>query len=260
MAQHSQQGARRTSVGLQTPVSERRLRQSPPAPYPGEAAPSLLDTPPSAGVQLADDAVLERVVGALRGLARTASVELAFQVGELVVMSLYGGNIAALRERGRKEASFRRLAAHPDLPFSAATLWRSVAVYELLCKMPGLRHAKKLGLSHLHAVLSLPSPVQERLLVEAERESWTAERLARAADAARRKEASKGGRPRTPAAVRSLQEFQRRFEEAAEEHADLGFLRNLTGVERGELRAVAVRMRDWCEQVVEEVERRSGSA
>jgi hypothetical protein len=259
MAQHSQQGARRTSVGLQTPVSERRLRQSPPAPYPGEAAPSLLDTPPSAGVQLADDAVLERVVGALRGLARTASVELAFQVGELVVMSLYGGNIAALRERGRKEASFRRLAAHPDLPFSAATLWRSVAVYELLCKMPGLRHAKKLGLSHLHAVLSLPSPVQEHLLVEAEREGWTAERLARAADAARRKEASKGGRPRTPAAVRTLQEFRRRFEDEEEAHGDLIFLGRLSEDEAREVHTIALRTKVWCERVAAEAERRFGS-
>lgn len=133
-------------------------------PSPGAKAPSLGS---------AVDEVIDGVVSTLATLVRGAGIEMALKIGEIVVEGIYGGDLDALRKRGPKDTSLRRLAAHPRLPFAPATLWRSVAVYELVRRMPGLAKTKHLGVAHLRAALGLPQNVQERLLKAAETERWT---------------------------------------------------------------------------------------
>lgn len=88
---------------------------------------------------------LEEVVATLRRLARASTIELTLNVGETVVEGIFRGNIARLRSRGRRDVSYRKEARRPKLPFSAATLWRSVATFELVQRLPGVAHTQHLG-------------------------------------------------------------------------------------------------------------------
>lgn len=136
-------------------------------------------------VARATDDPVERAVSEIRHLSRTASIELALGVGGIVFRHLFKGDLELVRRNGPKEASFRRLALHPELPMSATSLWRAVAIFELSTRVPLVTQSKHLGVTHVHAVLGLPGREQEQLLGTAERERWTPAAL-RAQAAARR--------------------------------------------------------------------------
>ena len=83
-------------------------------------------------------------------------MNLTLDIGALVVDKIFLGNMERVHSRGRKDASFRKLAAFPCLPFSVMRIWRAVGVYELVSRMPGVAKNTNLSVSHLYAVLGLP--------------------------------------------------------------------------------------------------------
>lgn len=144
---------------------------------------------------------VERALADIRHIARASALELALDVGEVVFHHIFRGDAAAVRKRGPKDASFRRLALHPELPLSAANLWRAVAIYELSLRIPGVTRSKHLGISHVRTLLGLPEDVQHRLVTQAEAETWSVARLEKEA-AARR--SGRGGRHRKSELERTL--------------------------------------------------------
>jgi hypothetical protein len=144
-----------------------------------------------------DGDLVSEVVDDLRNLTRSATLDFTLKVGDIVFRRIYGGDHGVLRRRRSKHTSFRRLAAHPDLPFSAATLWRAVAIFELVQRLPHPPTASYLGVAHLRSVLGLPADVQARLLSEAEQNGWTKKEMEGRA-AAYRTRTSRRGRPPAP--------------------------------------------------------------
>lgn len=113
------------------------------------------------------------IVAHIKRLARTANLEFALRVGAVIIHHFYQGDTDAWRRRGPKTASFRRLAAHPELPLSPGSLYRCVALYELCDRLNAPSRWQNLGTSHLRVVLGLPSHTQERLLSMANSERWS---------------------------------------------------------------------------------------
>jgi hypothetical protein len=124
-----------------------------------------------------------------------AKLDLAISVGREVVDGIYGGDIEALRSRDQKMQSLRKLAAHPDLPFSVTTLFYSVGVYELTDRLGGVHAREHLTATHYRLALALPEGDQQRLLDKAEREMWTTRKLEEAAGKLKSKGRRAGGRP-----------------------------------------------------------------
>jgi hypothetical protein len=118
-----------------------------------------------------DDAV-RRTVLQLNALCKRATLEFTLAVGELVLTSLYGGDIGRLRSRRRKDhLALRRVVADPDLSMSASTLYRCVAIFEV-CERIGAQSWKHVSTTHVRMVLSLPPKQQEQLLRETETNRW----------------------------------------------------------------------------------------
>jgi hypothetical protein len=120
--------------------------------------------------------LVDEVVVELNALGRMATMEFALSVGRLIIDRFYGGEFMAWRSRGPKNASFRALAKHPELPMSPAALYRSVAMYELCVRLKG-NSWKHLSTSHMRLVLPLGPDAQQLLLQEAERRRWTVRQL-----------------------------------------------------------------------------------
>jgi hypothetical protein len=140
------------------------------------------------------DADIGALVDRLEGMKNRRTLELAFDIGRLVTEGLYGGDPAAHRRRGTQDAAYRRLVGHPRLSLSPSTVWRSLGVYELCMRMPGILKCTELKARHVYAVLSLEPAEQELLLSAAARERWPVEKLE--AEASSHRSAGGRGRPR----------------------------------------------------------------
>jgi hypothetical protein len=137
---------------------------------------------------------IEIVVRQLRRMTRAASLEFALSVGALIIHHFYGGNADAWRSRGPKLTSFRRLAAHPDIPLSAGGLYRCVALYELCDRLNAPSRWEHLGASHLRLVLGLPHGVQVGLLSAANANRWTVRTLHQEVKMRKSTRSERGGR------------------------------------------------------------------
>ena len=118
----------------------------------------------------ASDPDIEGAVDRIVQVHRGATLQLALDVGAIVVEKLYGGDLELLRSKGRKDVSLRKLASHPRLPFSAATLWRCIGVYAVVRRFPETVRYEHLSVGHFRAVLMLPSDAQQDLLRRAAEE------------------------------------------------------------------------------------------
>jgi hypothetical protein len=156
---------------------------------------------------------IEIVVAQIKRLMRMASLELALRVGAVIIHHFYDGDTDAWRSRGPKTASFRRLAQHPELPLSAGSLYRCVALFELCERLNAPSRWERLGASHLRLVIGLPPHVQERLLKTANSERWTVKMLQQQALKERSSRSTFGGRRAEPVITRSLRRVQRCLEE-----------------------------------------------
>lgn len=197
--------------------------------------------------------IVDEVVQGLCQISRAATMEFALKVGELVFQKIYGGDIEALRRRGPKDQSFRRLASHPSLPFSAATLWRSVAIFDLVQRFPGVVQMRHLGVAHVRAILGLPGDVQERILREAESERWTKERIEERA-ALHRQRSARRGRPPVPPLLKVLARIDRVATQCSVPEEALAVRRAGSAQERRALEAIQ-RLRAFCDAVEESLKR-----
>lgn len=141
-----------------------------------------------------DAAAVARVVESAGGLH---SLQWALEVGEMVFQRVFNGDERLLRARGKKNSSFRRLAADPELGMSPSSLWRAVAIYELSRRFPELTQYVHTGVGHISVVLGLPEPDQYSLLRAAESQRWTRRRLQREAAQLRLQRRQGGPVPRS---------------------------------------------------------------
>jgi len=165
---------------------------------------------------------LDELAGKLASLVSEGSVERTVELGRVVIEELYAGDLAAWRSRGPKAHSLRALARRMDLPISSSVLYRSIALYELSERTGGIERwaAVGLGVSHLRLVLGLGHDEQLRLLDAAALRSWTVAELEREVVAARDHvpaRASRGGRPRMPRFLKSVNRLRKAAEAPAEE-------------------------------------------
>lgn len=183
-------------------------------------------------------AKVDRVVRELQELARQGALDMAFRIGNLIVDRFYGGDLNLWRRRGRKSVSLRALTRHPELPFSAAAIYRAVAIYELVERVGGVSAWKHLGPGHFRAVLALPEREQVRCLSVAEERALTVGQL-EAQILTLKHWSSRGGRPRLPRYVKTLRKLRKLGEAPDVLRADPEELRALSPADRRELIVVA---------------------
>jgi hypothetical protein len=140
--------------------------------------------------ELEDQKLVNQVVAELNMLCKSATFDFALSVGNLIVAKFYQGDVNAWRSRGPKDASFRTLSRHPDLPMSPSSLYRCVATYEV-CQRIGIISWKHVSTSHIRVILPVPHEEQSRLLKAAEANRWPVGRLVRPAGSSFRSGAPK---------------------------------------------------------------------
>ncbi len=115
----------------------------------------------------------DQIVAKLREISRRVALEYTLNVGRVVIHQIYGGDLNEWRSRGPKSASFRRLAAHPDLPMSPSALYRCVAIFAMCHQLGGLERWPRLGVGHLRCALVLPDAKRADLLQQANAKRWS---------------------------------------------------------------------------------------
>jgi len=155
------------------------------------------------------DSAIERTVDRLVLVHRAATLQLALDIGAIVVQELCGGSVEVLRERGEKDCSLRKLAAHPRLPFSPSTLWRSIGIYELVRREPEFVQWEHLKVAHFRAVLGLPREKQVSLLREAAENGRSSSWVVRRASQVRLKGGRGSHRRDALRSVRRVEELTR---------------------------------------------------
>jgi hypothetical protein len=126
---------------------------------------------------LAGSNAIDTLVEDLRRVYCGGGTMLMVKVGKLVLERLYGGDVNLWHARGRKDASFRKLAERPRLPFSRANLARAVGIYVLSLRRPDLFELQDVGPCHLREILTLEPAVQDRLLAQTTAQQWSVCRL-----------------------------------------------------------------------------------
>jgi len=154
------------------------------------------------------DKVVDEVYTKIVGMQRDATVDLAVEMGKLIVDTFYQGDFQGWREHGNKEASLRKLAARfendeESTGMSAAGIYRVVAIYEL-DKRLNVSARKHLTVTHIRSVIGLPPAEQKRLIDEAEGNEWTTRKLEEVVAKVRKKSSDGRGRPALPAFVKTL--------------------------------------------------------
>jgi hypothetical protein len=202
-----------------------------------------------------EDIRVVRAVDRIRQIHVETALTLALEIGRVLFVEIFDSNPQLVRGRGRKLNSFRKLAAHPDVPYGAATLWRSVSVYELSRRMPHLFAAPRLGISHFRSVIGLAPPTQERLLTSAAASGWSKEEMERACAAERAQFPTRGRKPLPP-----LLKAARSLERAADLDAQPAEVRRLAEAAYGEVRSILHRTRARCAELESKLEEYRGAA
>jgi hypothetical protein len=141
---------------------------------------------------------LDDVVSQINGICRNSSLEFAIRVGAVIIHHFYNGDTEAWRHRGPKGNSFRRLAAHPELALSAGALYRCVAIFEICNRLRAASRWRRLGATHLRAVIGVPDDQQGSLLNRANDERWSVQTLEAHAQRLRTSRARGGRRAQSP--------------------------------------------------------------
>jgi hypothetical protein len=200
---------------------------------------------------------LDELAARLAEQGKDASVDQALEIGRMVLDTLYGGDLLAWRSRAAKAHSLRALARRDDLSVSSSGLYRAVALYELAQNLGGLERWSALGISHLRLVLGLPIAEQRRLLDAAVIHAWTVAELEREATTVRKRgpeQLGRGGRPRLPRFVKSVNRL-RKAAEGAELFADVEAAAAMSPEQLAEIRDVLATIRVRCETLDHALER-----
>lgn len=202
---------------------------------------------------------LDELAARLAQQGKDTTVEAALEIGKLVLDTLYDGDLAAWRSRAAKAHSLRALARRDDLSVSSSALYRAVALYELAQSLGGFSRWSSLGISHLRLVLGLPLAEQRRLLDAAVAHEWTVAELEREAVAVRKREPEqmgRGGRPRLPRFLKSVNRL-RKAAEGAELLADVEAAAAMPPEQLAEIRDALATIRVRCEALDDALERAS---
>lgn len=203
---------------------------------------------------------LDDITHELARLGRDVTVEQAVELGRLVIERLHGGDISAWRSRGPKTHSLRAMARRGDLPVSSSALYRAIALYELSVDHGSLGRwtSAGLGISHLRLVFGLATADQRRLLDDAVHNGWTVADLERAAVATRKrspKRSPRGGRPRLPRFVKSVNRLCKAAEAPNELFGDLEAAADMSPERLAEIRDMLATIRVRCAELDRALER-----
>lgn len=203
------------------------------------------------------DHVVDAVYEQIQDLHRGATLELWNRIGELIISSFYGGELAAWRERGPKDSSFRKLASRfEDSDISASRLSRMVGVHELSQRL-GVASLQQLSTTHLAAVLGLPDAEQKRLIEQAAEKNLTTRELRERAQAARKKAGDGRGRPPLPAFVKTINILGKLVESGEDAFGDIDKVEDLDEEESTRLYQAVTGMRLRCEKLQKLLEPRT---
>ena len=182
-----------------------------------------------------DRTALDATVVQLRELERRSGLERMVAIGRLVLDQFFRGSAAAWRERRKnKNNSVRRLAQHPDCPFSHSSLNQALGVYVAVRALPCVQTFKHVGACHVIAVLHLNEAAQLLWLEKAEEAQWSIRQLKAAVLESRRLGGERRGRPKTTdgrARIARVRRVLQALERDLEGLADVA----LTDAERDEL-------------------------
>ena len=150
---------------------------------------------------------IDDAVGELRRAMPEGGAERLYRIGEIIIEGVYEGDLGAWRARGRKSASLRALCRRDDLPLSASSIYRGLAIYELVTTS-GVSTWKHLKPAHFRAIEQAAEERRVELLRHACAVDITPNALARLARS--RDEAGaprRRGRPRTDPLVRAMRKL-----------------------------------------------------
>jgi hypothetical protein len=202
------------------------------------------------------EARVQSIALEIASLSRKAALEFALDVGRIVFSKLYEGDLTEWRSRGRKASSLRALARHPALCISPATLYRSLALYELHLRLNPVswnQISQHVGVSHLRVLLSAPAETQTELLEKAVNGGWSVARLEREVTELSERDRHRGGRPRSPEYIKSIRRIGRLTAPEALQGLD-----EATKLDRGEVQELLVivkRVRDRISLIEHELAR-----
>lgn len=198
---------------------------------------------------------LDDLAAKLAVLSKDPSVEQVVETGRLVIEQLYAGDLEAWRSREPKKAhSLRALAGRVEVAVSSSALYRSIALFELSERLGGIERwtGAGLGISHMRLVIGLAHEDQVRLLDAAVQHSWTVVELEREAVAVRGrspKRGSRGGRPRLPRFLKSVNRLRRAVEAPDEMFGDLEAAAEMHPEQIIELRDMLATVRARCAEL-----------
>jgi hypothetical protein len=154
----------------------------------------------------ADALLVDATVTEINEVWRKGGLETARQIGELVTMRFFDGDIANAHSRKGRHKSYQALVSHKGLKMAASNLWYCVAVYEHFGVLP-VEVAEALTVGH-HRQLSHVKDVEQRVALAhlAVAEKLTVEDLKKAITTAKPAgpDAKPRGRPRLNPVVRQL--------------------------------------------------------
>jgi len=128
-----------------------------------------------ASIQPAVD--LARVAQRVNDIYRSASFDLSFRIGQLIIRELFSNDTRLWRRDGVRSTSYRALAARGDLLLSASALCRAVGIYVLAEQLGGRDRWRHLSASHFQEVLSIDCESRATLLEAAEENEWSVSRI-----------------------------------------------------------------------------------
>ncbi len=167
------------------------------------------------GERVLDPDLIARAVADINRLHAQKSLELALQIGQIVVDYLFGGDLAAAESRARGHVSYRALAEHPEISVSHSHLQKCVRVLVLAHQLsPEL--SSDMSFSHHVALLPVrDARDREALAQQSVSKGWTAGELRTAAQRVHRKATRhRAGRPPLPDFMKQLRSVVRASEKA----------------------------------------------
>lgn len=197
------------------------------------------------------DAAIDRATSRINELVSNTGLQVAIAIGHIVVEELYDGDLSSWRQRGAKEHTLRQLAANPMLGISASALFRALAIYEIRARFPDHPCWETLTACHIRAVIGLPDEEQQRLLELANVHELSTQALElEAAKVRSEHKSSRGGRPRKPRFLRSIESAERAMVDEEAVFGDLDALYSMSAKDRGELARRLSFVRQRCEELV----------
>lgn len=169
-----------------------------PAPLPLHVARRAPPAEPAALAATLDPDAVEEAVGVINGLYDRNGFASARAVGTFVLAWFFGGDREGFHAGRKRHVSYRALAKHPALSMSPTQLWTSVAIVEHAETFPP-ELIERIPLSWHRAVLSLPTVLERRELLEEVLDTGRGYRLLVARVAERLGTTRRTGRPRKPA-------------------------------------------------------------